>query len=314
MALERRLAAQLDPLLERLARGQLLLLVGAGASKWAGLPTWKEAVCALAGDLAPALRDAVPDAAVRFRPPAATDRLSVDAFLKIAEAYRHVCGEERLVGRLRELFDGSRLEAGPLPLHRLLVRAADWVPAIYTTNFDDLVERAFSAAGRAHQAVAAAEDLRRWRFDHVDGAWVPRYPIYKLHGTLERPETLVLTESDFHRRTDLAASPLLFRFASDVVGRALLLVGYSFSDPNLRWLWTKLRDLDVLPVAYFLELGESSDLDLAYFGKDRVVRIDLRVADRSNPVELLAVVEELLARCQREIARPPTRQWLQMPR
>jgi hypothetical protein len=31
----------LDHLAERIARGELVVLVGAGASRWAGLPTWK---------------------------------------------------------------------------------------------------------------------------------------------------------------------------------------------------------------------------------------------------------------------------------
>ena len=70
------LSANLEPVLEHLAgqirRGQLVVLVGAGASYWAGMPTWKAAICELAKDLAPALREAVPDAAFRFRRPPPT--------------------------------------------------------------------------------------------------------------------------------------------------------------------------------------------------------------------------------------------------
>ncbi len=302
----------LTPFVERLvahaARGELLLLVGAGASRWAGLPAWREAVCELARELVPALRRAVPDAAVRFEPPGPGEPLSVEAYLKIAAAYRHVCGEERLVATLGRLFDSSWIDAGALPLHRLFVELADFVPAIYTTNFDPLIERAFAAAGRSCQVVAEARDLHSWQVDRVGRAFVPRYPVYKLHGTLERPRTLVLGETDYHRRTDLAANALDLRFCSDVVGRALLLVGYSFSDPNLRWLWTKLRDLQVLPTGYFIELGESSDLDIAYFEKDQMVRVDLRVADRDDPVELLDFLGAVLDGCRREVAERAARQ------
>ena len=287
----------LEHLAGRIARGQLVVLVGAGASKWAGLPTWKEASCALARDLVPALRDAVPDASARFAPPGPDDPLSVDAYMKIGEAFRWVCGEERLERRLRSLFDASSIDASRLPLHRLLVRLADHVPAVYTTNFDDLLERAFAAAGKPFQVVAEARDLHEWRFDEIDGEYVARFPIYKLHGSLDRPHTLVLGESDFQRRQGLASHPIDLRFCSDVVGREVLLVGYSFSDPNVRWLWTKLRDLHVLPVAYFLELGRSTDLDVAYFLKDRVHRIDLHAEDRDSPAELLEFLEALLQRC-----------------
>jgi hypothetical protein len=296
--LSRDLEPTLDRLQGRIARGQLVVLIGAGASRWAGLPAWHEVIRALAADLAPALREAVPDADARFAPPGPDDPLSVDAYLKIAEAYRWVCGERRLEERLRELFDAGRVDAGALPLHALLVRLSHLVPAFYTTNFDDLLERAFTAHGRSHQVVAEARDLHRWRFDEVDGVFVPRFPIYKLHGSLDRPHTLVLGESDFHRREGLASHPIDLRFCSDVVGREVLLVGYSFSDPNVRWLWTKLRDLDVLPVAHFLELGASTDLDVAYFLKDRVFRIDLHARNADSPAELLEFLEALLARCE----------------
>ena len=286
----------LDRIAARIARGQLVVLVGAGASRWAGLPTWKEAVCTLAEELAPALRRAVPNAGARFAPPSPGEPLSSDAFLKIAEAFRWVCGEDRLRAKLRELFDCGRIDASRLPLHARLVRLAEHVPAIYTTNFDDLLERAFAAAGKAYQAVASARDLHEWRHDEVDGAFVPRFPIYKLHGSLDRPETLVLGENDFHRRAGLVSHPIDLRFCSDVVGRELLLVGYSFSDPNVRWLWTKLRDLDVLPVAYLLELGASTDLDVAYFLKDRVHRVDLHARDLERPKELLDFLDTLLER------------------
>ncbi|MFL5270526.1 MAG: SIR2 family protein [Anaeromyxobacteraceae bacterium] len=307
MALPQDLEPVLDHLAGRIARGQLVVLVGAGASRWAGLPTWSEVVCALARDLAPALREAVPHAAARFEPPGPGAPLTVDAYLKIGEAFRWVCGEERLHQRLRSLFEPRR-PPEDLPLHRLLVRLAEHVPAIYTTNFDDLLERSFAAAGKPYQVVADARDLHEWRFDEVDGAYVPRFPIYKLHGSLDRPETLVLGESDFQRRAGLASHPIDLRFCSDVVGREVLLVGYSFSDPNVRWLWTKLRDLRVLPIAYFLELGASTDLDIAYFLKDRVYRIDLHAQDLESPRELLEFLEALLARCRAAPAMitPPT--------
>jgi hypothetical protein len=288
----------LDHLAERIARGELVVLVGAGVSRWAGLPTWKEVACALARDLAVELERVVPDAPLRFSPPDPDAPLSTETLIRIGEAFRFICGEERLIARLRELFRTEDLDAEQLPLHDLLVQLSDHVTAIYTTNFDDLLERAFTAAGKSHQTVAEAKDLHEWKRDRLHGRWVPRYPIYKLHGSLDRPGTLVFGESDFQRRSDLAAHPIDLRFASDVVGRELLLLGYSFSDPNVRWLWTKLRDLGVLPLACFVELGESTDLDVAYFLKDRVTRIDLRAEDHEHPPELLELLQKLLDRCE----------------
>jgi hypothetical protein len=295
----------LDRLADRIARGQLLLLVGAGASRWAGLPSWRAAVSALAADLVPILRARVPHARSRFEPPAPRSDVPVEALVRIAEAYRALAGGERLVERLRALFDTSQVDPSALPLHRLLARFASLVPAFYTTNFDDLLERTLAWAGRPFQVVADAGDLHRWRFDEVDGRFVPRFPVYKLHGTLDRPETLVVGESDFQRRSDLAASPIDLRFCSDVVGREILLVGYGFADPNMRWIWRKLHDLRVLPVSYFLEIGASTDLEVATFELDRMVRVDLEATDLDRPAELLAFLEALLARCEAPPGRSP---------
>ncbi len=296
----RDLSAVRDRLFSSLERGQLLLLVGAGASRWAGLPSWRDAVCALAEDLVPMLRARFPDARQRFEPPGRGDRVPVEALLRIPEAHRRLCGEARLMERLSELFDTSAIDPGDLPLQRTIVRLSQWVPAIYTTNFDDLLERTFEWAGRSCQVVAGPEDLKRWRFD-VRGAPVPRFPIYKLHGTLGRPGSLVVSESDFLRRSDLAANPIDLRFCSDVMGRELLLVGYGFNDPNMRWIWAKLRDLEVPPVGWFLELGASTDLEHAAMELDGIVRVDLEAEDIERPRELLDFLEALADRCDREL-------------
>jgi hypothetical protein len=290
-----------DLLLDRLVRGQLIPLVGAGASRWAGLPSWRQAACELAEDLVPVLRERVPGVRERFAPPAPGERVPIEALLRIPEAHRFLCGEARLVERLAELFDTSAIDPGDLPLQQAIVRLSPFVPAIYTTNFDDLLERTFAWAGRSCQVVAGPEDLKRWRFDEIGGRHVPRFPIYKLHGTLGRPGSLVVGESDFLRRSDLAANPIDLRFCSDVMGRELLLVGYGFNDPNMRWIWTKLRDLEVPPVGWFLELGASTDLERATMEMDGIVRIDLETSDLDHPPELLEFLGDLVARCEQGI-------------
>jgi hypothetical protein len=294
-----------ERLFASLARGQLLLLVGAGASRWAGLPSWREAVCALAEDLVPALRERAPGAQDRFRPPGPDERVPVEALLRIPEAHRFLRGEARLVERLSALFDTSEIDPAALPLQQLLVRLSPYVPAIYTTNFDDLIEKTFAWAGVPCQVVAGPEDLQRWRFDQVDGRFAPRFPIYKLHGTLGRPGSLVVAESDFLRRSDLSTNPIDLRFCSDVMGREVLLVGYGFNDPNMRWIWTKLRDLEVPPVGWFVELGASTDLERATVEMDRILRIDLDVDDPDHPPELLDFLGALAARCESELGGLP---------
>ncbi len=293
-----------ERLFARLARGQLLLLVGAGASRWAGLPSWRETVCALAEDLPSPLRDRVPGARDRFVPPGRDERVSMESLLRIPEAHRFLCGEARLVERLSALFDTSGIDPAGLPLHHALVRLSAFVPAIYTTNFDDLLERTFAWAGRRCQVVAGPEDLKAWRVDEEGGRFLPRYPIYKLHGTLGRPGSLVVGEQDFLRRSDLASNPIDLRFCSDVMGRELLLVGYGFNDPNMRWIWAKLRDLEVPPVGWLLEPGSSTDLERVTMEMDGIVRVDLDAREPDRPQELLRLLDALAARGERDLRAP----------
>jgi hypothetical protein len=296
------LAAVEERLSARLARGQLLLLVGAGASRWAGLPSWRETVCALAEDLVPALRARVPGARDRFVPPRPHEHVPLETLLRIPEAHRTLLGEGRLEQRLAALFDTSAIDPAQLPLHHALVRLSAFVPAIYTTNFDDLIERTFAWAGRPCQVVAGPDDLRRWRIDEEDGRFTPRFPIYKLHGTLGRPGSLVVGEQDFLRRSNLAANPIDLRFCSDVMGRELLLVGYGLNDPNMRWIWAKLRELEVPPVGWLLEPGSSTDLERVAMERDGVVRVDLDTGAPDRPPELLRLLDALADRCERALA------------
>jgi hypothetical protein len=113
----------------------------------------------------------------------------------------------------------------------------------------------------------------------------------------------VVGESDVLRRSDLAAHPIDLRFCSDVMGRELLLVGYGFADPNMRWIWTKLRDLEVAPVGWFVELGTSTDLDRATMELERIVRVDLQSDDPQHPPELLDFLGALAERCERALGR-----------
>ena len=64
---------------------------------------------------------------------------------------------------------------------------------IYTTNFDDFIERSFDLNGRKHKAVAIEEHMR---------AQPDTTEIIKFHGDWNHPDRMVLTESDFERRME----------------------------------------------------------------------------------------------------------------
>lgn len=107
-------------------------------------------------------------------------------------------------------------------------------PVIYTTNYDSWIERAFAARGKPFRKIVRVADLAQTEPDETE--------IIKFHGDLEDVNSIVLTESSFLRRMSLE-EPLDIRLRSDSLARPLLFVGYSLSDPNIRYLLYKLREL-----------------------------------------------------------------------
>jgi len=134
----------------------------------------------------------------------------------------------------------SSREAGPGPVHASI--AALPFPAVLTTNFDDLMERAFRQAGKS--PVVGVYDLRANSSDLPSEPTVGSPLVYKLHGTLERPDTLLTTEDDIIsflvalllRNPDL---PLTIKELFSE--RSILFIGYGLKDWNIRVMLRALR-------------------------------------------------------------------------
>jgi hypothetical protein len=120
---------------------------------------------------------------------------------------------------------------GNSPIHNELsqMRACS---IIYTTNFDNFIERSFELKGRKHKAVAIEEHMRP-EPDTTE--------IIKFHGDWNHPDRMVLTESDYESRMEFTG-PMDRRLWSDLLNRSLLFLGYSFRDPNVAYLFRQVKD------------------------------------------------------------------------
>ena len=97
----------------------------------------------------------------------------------------------------------------------------------YTTNYDDYVERALRGAGRTCRVLVEERDM---------GSPDTECSVVKFHGDFNHPMTMVLSESDYEERLNFQ-SPLDLRLRSDMLGRTILFIGYSFRDPNVAYLF-----------------------------------------------------------------------------
>jgi hypothetical protein len=225
----------IEPLVERLAAApQVTLIVGAGASMEADLPSWPELIERLLRRVAddnPGLRRR------KDRDDWIERTLARDELLG-AGAVVEVMADEELDTLIPEALYGdagpSGYEPGPIAhqVARLRTCFGDSV-TILTTNYDDLVERALLGAGATKRQV---KSYVRRRNEPPAGA----IPVTHLHGYAGRdgpPRHLVLTEEQYHRMQ--RGRSWQEEYVTDRLENSLcLFIGTSLTDPNLiRYLY-----------------------------------------------------------------------------
>jgi hypothetical protein len=200
---------------------RVIPFVGAGFSVALGLPSWSELLAKLSAETEGSLSYGELDALTNSDP------------LQIAE-YLYLKSDAR-IGPLRHTIEqmmpsGLRPELSAAHVELVNIGAGQ----IYTTNYDDLIEETYRRLGLEVQKVALAKDVALAQTD------VPQ--VVKYHGDLRHEETLVLTESSYYARLDFE-SPMDLKFRSDLLGRSVLFMGYSFRDINIRVIWFKLMQM-----------------------------------------------------------------------
>lgn len=177
---------------------------------------------------------------------------------KVAQYCDVVAGRSVLQQELREIFDQ---DYAPSPVHETLARVP--VPLlIVTTNYDDLIERAFDAEGRQYDLVVHTTDPQKGN----NILWFPhgQQPIeilpnklnidltnttviYKMHGAVDRAtsarDQYVITEDDYinflTRMTKNKVIPAIF--AECFQTRSFLFLGYGLHDWNLRVVLNRIE-------------------------------------------------------------------------
>jgi tetratricopeptide (TPR) repeat protein len=166
----------------------------------------------------------------------------------------------------------------PAPHHLIIPRFA-W-PAIFTTNYDRLIEKAYDQATdkvQRYQAIRSPnEPADVWRPDLVN--------VFKLHGCISRlqdPEApLILSGEDF-RRTAESRGLLLKRLADLQRANTWVFVGYSFEDDVITDLLTEMSEKigdHLIRWSYALIPG-ADEYIRDYLHKFKVLAIDISAED-----------------------------------
>ena len=259
-------ADELQTLRDLRTDGKLIPFVGAGLSRPLGLPSWGDLIDLIAEQLG-------------YDP---------DVFkcngdeLQLAEYYVATKGS---IGPLRSVMDKAfnpvDAKIAQSRSHSALVEMK--LPLIYTTNYDEIIERAFELKNRPCHPISNIDDIANAPSDVTH--------VVKFHGTFSDDASLVLTESSYFERLQFE-SAIDIKLRADTLGRSLLFIGYSLSDVNIRYMLYKLHKLREqvtrsgkrAPSAYLTTFG-TGDIQRTLLARWDVSIIDLDPLDKSTSLD-----------------------------
>lgn len=105
--------------------------------------------------------------------------------------------------------------------------------AIVTTNYDDLLERAFQERRSIRRVI--------WDADLTQRRSPNDLPIIKMHGDLQFRDSIIITEDDY-RTYDRKRPGMAVKIRQLLTEHPLLFVGFGFSDPNAGAIDGWIRD------------------------------------------------------------------------
>lgn len=239
------IVVDIDPLIRAISQGNAVVFVGAGVSQASGLPSWEHL-----------LKVCLAKAEKHSTAPGewAKTRHSLDEhnYLMVAELLHKGLGPARLGEYLAEAIG---THAQPSRIHRAVGRIP--FSLAVTTNYDNLLEHVVHPPPSAvftwqetvgiFTAINTSKEkflnnlVSSGEFGHEPlGRDRPSFPIIKSHGDLAKPDTIVLTRSQYR---DLAHQNKAFNecMKALLTYRTVLFVGCSLTDPDTLALMDEIR-------------------------------------------------------------------------
>lgn len=193
-----------------LAENNVAVFAGAGMSKSAGFVNWADLLRDIATELG----------------------LSVDKEHDLISLAQYHVNENRSKARInKKILEEFAQEAESTENHKVLSSLP--VTTFWTTNYDTLIEDSLKAANKVvdikHQVKQLANT--RPKRDVV---------IYKMHGDVYHPADAILTKEQYesYYKTHEAFVTAL---SGDLISKTFLFVGFSFTDPNLDYVLSRLN-------------------------------------------------------------------------
>lgn len=192
--------------------GYAAIFAGAGLSKASGFVNWKE----LLNDLAQEIQ------------------LDVEKEPDLVEVAQYYCNEKRSRNEINEkILNRFVTESQESESIRILADLP--IRVFWTTNYDHLLEDTLKKYGKRIDIKMTIESLAT-NLSGNDAV------VYKMHGDYLDPSSCVILKDDYEIYND-KRQLFTTTLQGDLVSKTFLFIGFSFEDPNLKYILSRIRIL-----------------------------------------------------------------------
>jgi hypothetical protein len=211
---------------EEIRESNAAIFAGAGLSQPAGYVDWKELLRDIADELG-------------------LDVDKEDDLIAVAQYHVNEHGGRSKINQV--LIENFTKDAKSTRNHEILSQLP--IDTYWTTNYDHLIEDSLKGNNKNVDVKMAPENLAVSKSD-ADAI------VYKMHGDVQMSHDAVLTKDDYEEY-ELKRKLYSQALRGDLISKTFLFIGFSFDDPNLSYILSRIRIL----------LGEHSRMHYCFMRK-----------------------------------------------
>jgi NAD-dependent SIR2 family protein deacetylase len=202
------------------------IFVGAGLSVSSGYVNWRDLLRDIANDL----------------------KLDIDRENDLIAIAQYHVNEKKNRGQINQkIIEQFTADARKTDVHDIIARLP--IKTFWTTNYDTLIEDSLKENHKKADTKIDAKSLAN-NIPKRDAI------VYKMHGDISLPSDAVITKDDYevyNEKRQLFTTAL----QGDLITKTFLFIGFSFEDPNLSYILSRIRIL----------IGENKRPHYAFFKK-----------------------------------------------
>ncbi|MDP1743107.1 SIR2 family protein [Polaromonas sp.] len=187
----------------------------------------------------------------------------------ISLAQYHVNHRGSNAGIAKKVLEEFSHQAEPSSSHEILARLP--ISTFWTTNYDSLLEESLKRAYKITDVKHSVSQLANTR---------PKRDVvvYKMHGDVTDPGQAVLSKHQYEQYFHTHAA-FITALSGDLISKTFLFIGFSFTDPNLDYVLSRLHVTSPVRQHYcFMKKESGSKSDpvemLAYKIRKQKLRVD----------------------------------------